>query len=142
MDFEDCIKFANENPIAYLATVEGNQPRVRAFQAWFADKTGFYYQTGSVKEIVSQLKANPKLEVCYFSPKPGGSGTMMRISGEVEFLNDRDLKAKAIADRPFLNSFGFTPDHPGLIIFRIAKGQAVFWTMATNLAPKKPILFG
>ena len=142
MNFEDCIKFANENPVAYLATMEGDQPRVRAFLAWFADKTGFYFQTGAVKEIVNQLKANPKLEVCYFEPKTGGSGTMMRISGIAEFIDDRAMKAKAIADRPFLKSFGFTPDHPGLILFRIAKGHALFWTMETNLEPKKPIQFG
>ncbi len=94
MSFEDCVKFANENPIAYIATIEGDQPRVRAFQMWFADKTGFYFQTGTIKEIVNQLKVNPKMEVCFFDPKTGGAGTMMRITGKAEFVNDIALKTK------------------------------------------------
>ncbi|MCE7698204.1 MAG: hypothetical protein K8E24_005000 [Methanobacterium paludis] len=36
MDFEDCIKFANETPVCYLATADGDQPRVRALGFWFA----------------------------------------------------------------------------------------------------------
>lgn len=36
MSFQDCIKFANENPASYIATTEGDQPRVRAFLMWFA----------------------------------------------------------------------------------------------------------
>lgn len=141
MSFEDCVKFANENPVAYLATVEGDQPRVRAFLMWFADNTGFYFQIGSIKATYEQLKANPKTEVCFYdNQKP--TGTMMRITGKAEFIDDKDMKAKVIAERPFLTTFGFTPEHPGLIIFRIAKGEAVFWTMKTNLAPKQPIQFG
>ncbi len=38
MNFEDCIKLANENPTAYVATLDGNQPRVRALLMWRADK--------------------------------------------------------------------------------------------------------
>jgi uncharacterized pyridoxamine 5'-phosphate oxidase family protein len=141
MSFEDCVKFANENRVAYIATVEGDQPRVRAFLMWFADKTGFYFQTGTMKDIVNQIKANPKLEVCFYDNKQP-MGTMMRIAGKAEFVNDKELKQKVIADRPFLQQIGFTPESPGLILFRIAKGEAVFWTWETNLQPKKPIPFG
>ena len=46
-----CIEFANENKMCcYLATLENDQPRVRAMQFWFADQTGFYFQTGTIKE--------------------------------------------------------------------------------------------
>ena len=140
MEFEDCIKLANQNKVAYLATVEGDQPRVRALLFWFADKTGFYFQTGTVKEFYSQLRANPKTEVCFFDPKQGG--VMMRVAGKVEFMDDKELKRKAIEDRAFLKAWGFTPESPGLIIFRIAKGEAYFWTMETNFEPKKFIKFG
>jgi pyridoxamine 5'-phosphate oxidase len=141
MSFEDCVKFANENRIAYIATVEGDQPRVRAFLMWFADKTGFYFQTGTIKDIVNQIKANPKIEVCFYDNKQP-MGSMMRIAGKAEFVDDKELKQKVIADRPFLHQIGFTPESPGLILFKIAKGEAVFWTWETNLQPKKPIQFG
>lgn len=140
MDIKDCIKFTNENILCYLATSEGDQPHVRALAFWFADDTGFYFQTGDMKSFYQELKRNPKTEVCFY--KHGNqSGTTLRISGEVEFLDDKKLKEKVLNDRPFLKNFGLTIDSPGLIIFRIAHGNAHFWTMETNLKPKEIINF-
>jgi len=68
-------------------------------------------------------------------------GTMLRIAGEVEFLDDRTLKERVMSERPFLKSFGLTIDSPGLIIFRIAHGRAHFWTMENNIRPKVFIEF-
>ena len=142
MEFEDCIKFANENPTAYVATVdEKGQPRVRALAMWYADGTGFYFQTGTMKEIYGQLKKNPKVEVCFFNNKREG-GVMLRVTGEAEFLNDPKMKKKVVEDRQFLKAMGITAASPGLVIFRIPKGEAHFWTMATNFEPKKMIKFG
>jgi uncharacterized pyridoxamine 5'-phosphate oxidase family protein len=107
---------------------------------WFADETGFYFQSGSFKEFPHELKKNPKTEACFYKHH-GMIGTMLRISGEVEFIEDTKLKERVLADRPFLKSFGLTVDSPGLIIFRIAHGRAHFWTMETNLAKKEIIEF-
>jgi uncharacterized pyridoxamine 5'-phosphate oxidase family protein len=139
-DIDDCIQFANENKLCYLATAEKDQPRVRALGFWFADETGFYFQTGDLKSLYHQLKGNPKTEVCFYKPE-GMIGTMMRISGEVEFLTDLKLKERVLEERPFLKSYGLTINHPGLIIFRIPHGQAHFWTMENNLKPKHFICF-
>ena len=140
MNIQDCIKFSNENPICYLATVDDDQPRVRALGFWFADETGFYFQTSSKKEFPHQLSKNPKTEICFYKHE-GMIGTMLRISGEVEFVTDIKLREKALIDRPFLKSFGVTVDSPGLILFRIIHGQAHFWTMDNNLKPKEIIQF-
>ena len=140
MTKQDCINFTNENPVCYLATVENDHPRVRALSFWFADEFGFYFQTGAIKEFYHQLQKNPKTEVCFYK-HDNATGTMLRISGEVEFLDDRMLKEKAITDRPFLKNFGLTADSPGLIIFRLSHGQAHFWTMENNLKPKTIIVF-
>jgi pyridoxamine 5'-phosphate oxidase len=140
MNLQDCIKFTNENPISFLATVENNQPHVRALGFWFADETGFYFQTSSIKEFTNHLKENPKTEICFYK-QDVRIGTMLRITGEVEFLDDLKLKVKALTDRPFLKNFGITVDSPGLIIFRIAHGKAHFWNMDNNLKPKEYIEF-
>ncbi len=140
MTIQDCIKFSNENPICYLATAENDQPRVRALGFWFADETGFYFQTGTNKEFPKQLKKNPKTEACFYKHE-GMIGTMLRVAGEVEFIDDRKLKEKVLDERPFLKSFGLTIDSPGLIIFRIPHGQAHFWTMENNMKPKEFIDF-
>lgn len=140
MDIKDCIKFSNENPICTFATVENDQPRVRILGFWFADETGFYFQTSTIKEIPKQLKQNPKTEVCFYKHE-GMIGTMLRISGEVEFLDDLKFREKALNDRPFLKNFGVTIDSPKLVLFRISHGQAFFWTMENNLKSKEIIEF-
>lgn len=95
MELDEYIKFANDNPTSYFATVEGDQPRVRALLMWYADKSGLYYSVPSMKDVHKQLKANPKVEVCFYNPK---SNRMMRVTGQAKFLNDYDLKKKLIED--------------------------------------------
>jgi len=135
-----CIEFANENKTCYLATLDNDQPRVRAMQFWFADQTGFYFQTGIIKDLYKQVKTNPKVEVCFYKPDKM-SGTMLRVAGKIEFVNDKQLKEKVMVERPFLKEMGLTSESPTLIIFRIAHGEAHFWTMETNLKPKEIIRF-
>jgi pyridoxamine 5'-phosphate oxidase len=140
MTIQDCIKFTNENPVCYLATVDGDQPRVRALGFWFADETGFYFQTSIVKSFVGELKKNPKIEACFYKNE-NPLGTMFRMSGAVEFLTDEKLQEKVLNDRPFLKDFGITIGSPKLVIFRLAHGEAHFWTRADNLKPKEIIKF-
>jgi uncharacterized pyridoxamine 5'-phosphate oxidase family protein len=141
MNFEDCVQFATKNPVAWFATADGDQPRVRGLGLWFADQSGFYFQTAGMKDVSRQLQANPKVEFAFY--ETGGiAGTMMRVAGTIEFLTDPELKKKVLADRPFLKSFRLTVESPELIIFRLAKGEACFWTMETNLKPKEMIKFG
>ena len=49
---------------------------------WLAEESGFYFHTGATKEVVRQLKANPKLEVCVRTPN---LGRMMRVAGETGY---------------------------------------------------------
>ena len=91
---EDYIKFANENPISFLATVEGDQPRVRGFQLWYADKSGLQRHSAAAKDIIEQLKANPKVEVCFFNNKSKDM-QQMRVTGTVEFVNGIEMKKEA-----------------------------------------------
>ena len=91
MDFKDCYDFANANKTCYLATADGDQPRVRAMGMWYADETGFYFQTSTTKEFTHQLEKNPKTEICFYKHK-GMIGTMLRVSGIIEFLNEAEGK--------------------------------------------------
>lgn len=140
MNIQECIKFTTENPVCYLATAEGNQPRVRALGFWFADETGFYFQSATVKKLTEELKNNPKTEVCFYD-QGQPIGKMLRIEGEVEFIDNMELREKVFQDRPFLKQFGMTVESPGLVLFRIPHGKAHFWTMEDNLAPKSYIEF-
>ena len=132
MDFAECVKFANENAVTYIGTTDGDQPGVREFVMWFADATGFYYHTGTPKAVWRQLTKNPKVELCFYAP--GDVGTMMRVAGAVEFLDDAALKERLVRDRPWLLQIGISgPADPKLAVFRVAHGEAYFWTMEHNM---------
>lgn len=72
----------------YLATVEGDQPRVRPFGTVEIFEDKLYIQTGKAKDVSKQLAANPKAEICAFK-----DGVWLRVSGEL--VNDDRVEAKA-----------------------------------------------
>jgi uncharacterized pyridoxamine 5'-phosphate oxidase family protein len=113
---------------------------VRGFQLLYADKTGLYYSSAAGKEIYKQLKKNPKVEVCFFNPK-SKEMQQMRVSGTVQFIDDIEMKKKLLYARPFLKQAGLTPENPGLILFKVTKCTAHFWTFATGNEPKKFVSF-
>ena len=134
MDLSEYIRFATENPVTYIATIEGDQPRVRAFAMWFADSTGFYYHTGTPKSVFQQLKKNPKVELCFYAPGMQGAGRMMRVAGMVEFLESRSLEERLYKDRPWVKDLlKSAPNDAQLAMFRVAHGEAYFWTMENNM---------
>ena len=76
----------------YLATVEGDQPRVRPFGTALIFDGKLYIQTGKVKPCSKQLAANPKAEICAFA-----GGKWIRIAGEL-IDDDRFEAKKAMLD--------------------------------------------
>ncbi|MBR3814967.1 MAG: pyridoxamine 5'-phosphate oxidase family protein [Spirochaetaceae bacterium] len=73
----------------YLATVDGDQPRVRPFGTIDIFEDKLYIQTGKIKPVSKQLAANPKAELCCFD---GATGTWLRLAGEL--VNDDRVEAK------------------------------------------------
>jgi pyridoxamine 5'-phosphate oxidase len=129
MDFKDCVEFANENKTCYLATVDGDQPRVRAMGMHYADDTGFYFNTESTKALAKQLEKNQKVELCFFA-----QGKVLRASGRIDFIDDLDIRKRFYDERGFLKDIGVKgPEDPFLMVFALRKGEAFFWTFADNL---------
>ena len=138
MDLQDCIKFAMENPLCYIATTDGDQPRVRAVLMWFANENGFYFSTLSPKEMSKQLHKNPKVEVCFYNnPAEMQNAKAMRVTGEIEFLDDEELKKKNYEERKFLDDLAGQSIEPFIEIFQIKSGDAHFWTMMDVLKESK-----
>ncbi len=137
MSFMDCVAFANEHPTCFLATIdEKGWPRVRAMGMWFANEKGFYFSSHKAKMLFPQLKNDDRVEVCYhYRPDPkGGLGTIMRVAGKIEFVDDMSLKEKLLEDRPFIKTmYGVeSARDDGPYIFRIYTGEAYFWTHEYN----------
>ena len=139
MDLQDCVKFATENPVCYMATMDGDQPRVRGLLLWFADDSGFYFAILSPKQVSRQLKENPKVEVCFYNnPAELQGAKQMRVTGEIAFLDDQKLIDKVYEERSFLDQIAGRSVKPLLEILRIRTGEAHFWTMMDVL--KEPEL--
>lgn len=131
MDFQDCIQYINDNPACALATIDGDQPRVRGMYVMWARGDGIYFTTGAPKSFYSQLMENPKIELCFFTANPLKS---LRVTGVVELITDLEVISQALEERPYLKAFGSgRPDDPGFIVFRVAHGEAHFWTWEYNM---------
>lgn len=85
---EHVCKFLKDAGTYYLATVEGDQPRVRPFGTAHIFEGKLYIQTGKVKAVSRQLAANPKVEICAFM-----KGKWLRLAGEL--VEDDRVEAKA-----------------------------------------------
>lgn len=130
MDLQECITFANENPICYMATIDGDQPRVRALLQFKADDSGFYYLILSMKQVFDQLKKNPKAEICYFNNASElADSKSMRITGKLELLDDDQLREEGYKDRAFLERISGRSLKQYIEVFRLSTGEAVFWTL-------------
>ena len=75
---ERVVNFLKEAETYYLATVEGDQPRVRPFGTAHIFEGKLYIQTGKVKDVSKQIHANPKVEICAFK-----NGEWLRVAGEL-----------------------------------------------------------
>ena len=76
----------------YLATVEGDQPRVRPFGTIDIFEDKLYIQTGKVKDVSKEMQANPKVEICAFDGQK-----WIRVAGEV-VRDDRVESKKHMLD--------------------------------------------
>lgn len=76
----------------YLATVEGDQPRVRPFGTAHIFEGKLYIQTGKCKPVSKQIMENPKVELCAFK-----DGAWLRVAGEL-VEDDRVEARKSMLD--------------------------------------------
>ena len=89
---EKVCEFIKSAGVYYLATVEGDQPRVRPFGTIHIFEGKLYIQTGKIKNVSKQLAVNPKAELCAFK-----DGTWLRVACEL-VEDDRLEPKKAMLD--------------------------------------------
>lgn len=131
MTREEVIAFIKENPFCSIATMDGDQPRVRVVLAVLFEDQNIYFTTGTMKDFWKQLSANPKVELCFMSPDL----RMLRIMAQVEEVDDRAKKQRRLDEvGEFLKDY--KADDPVFKLMRIKNGVARFWTMPDNTKEK------
>lgn len=94
---QEVYEFLKECGTYYLATVEGDQPRVRPFGTVDIFEGRLYIQTGKVKECSRQIQANPKVEICGFA-----NGKWVRVAGKLVRDDRREAKKHMLDAYPSL----------------------------------------
>ena len=117
---EKVLKFLDEAQTYYLATLEGDQPRVRPFGTALVYNDKLYIQTGKVKPVSQQLKANPKAEICAFK-----DGTWIRISGELVEDETREVKTLMLEKMPMLRNM-YNEDDGNMQMLYFKNAEVVF----------------
>ena len=117
---EKVVKFLKDAGTYYLATVEGDQPRVRPFGTAHIFNGKLYIQTGLSKSVAKQLLSNPKAEICAFM-----DGTWLRVAGELVLDDDREARVSMLDAYPGLKSM-YDPDDGNTAVFYFKDATATF----------------
>ena len=113
---QEVYEFLKKFGTYYLATVEGDQPRVRPFGTIDIFEDKLYIQTGKVKEVSKQIQANPKVELCAF-----GEGTWVRLAGTLVRDDRVEAKQHMLDAYPNLQTmYSATDDNTEVLYFKDA----------------------
>ena len=109
---EKVCEFLKQSGTYYLATVEGDQPRVRPFGTAHLFEGKLYIQTGKSKDVSKQIAANPKAEICAFH-----KGVWLRVAATL--VNDDRLEAKRdlLEDYPALQKMYSAEDDNTQVLY-------------------------
>lgn len=125
-DIERVCKFLDDAGTYYLATVEGDQPRVRPFGTALIWEGKLYIQTGKIKNVSRQLAANPKAEICAFK-----DGQWIRITGELVNDDRREPKEAMLEKMPALKAmYSADDDNTQVLYFKDATATFASFTAA------------
>ena len=112
--------FLKKSGVYYLATTEGDQPRVRPFGTVNLFEGRLYIQTGKVKPVSRQLAANPRAELCAFT-----GGEWIRIA--CELIEDDRLEARKAMLDAYPDLRGMYDENDGNTqVFYLQKAEATF----------------
>ena len=98
-----------------LATIEGDRPRLRPVSPVRTD--GFTVYVANLRSYAktAQIEANDHVELCYVNE----GHDQVRIAGQAEVLDDRDLLEDIWNDNPLLRQYLGSIDNPELIVYRV-----------------------
>ena len=117
---QEVYEFLKKCGTYYLATVEGDQPRVRPFGTVDIFEDKLYIQTGKVKDVSKQIQKNPKVELCAFDGEK-----WLRVFGNLVRDDRVEAKEHMLESYPNLKAmYSATDDNTEVLYFE--KATAIF----------------
>ncbi|MCR5011091.1 MAG: pyridoxamine 5'-phosphate oxidase family protein [Lachnospiraceae bacterium] len=117
---EKALQFLKDAGVYYLATVDGDQPRVRPFGTAVIFEGKLYIQTGKSKDVSKQIHANPKVELCAFK-----GVKWLRISAELVEDDRREARKAMLDAHPELRNM-YSEDDGNTEVFYLKNAKATF----------------
>jgi len=109
---KEVYEFLNECGAYYIATVDGDQPRVRPFGTVLIFEDKLYIQTGKAKNVSKQMMKNPKIEICAFKGEK-----WIRVEAVVVEDNRIEPKQKMLEAYPQLKSMYSADDENTQVLY-------------------------
>jgi len=131
-EMQEVYDFLKKCKTYYLATIEGDQPRVRAFGTVDLFEGKLYIQTGKGKDCFKQMMANPKVEICAFD-----AGQWVRIAATVVDDDRREAKKHMLDEYPNLRG-RYSEDDPNTAVLYLKDATATF---SSFTAPSRTVKF-
>lgn len=117
-----------------LATIDGDQPRVRPVSPVRTDSFTVYVANLRCYHKTQEIAANPKVELCYLDPEHN----QVRITALAEVVNDRALLQEIWDANPLLRQYLGSLDNPQLVVYRLTPTQVRYmqeWSLAYHDVP-------
>lgn len=124
---EKVLEFLKEAGTWYLATVDGDQPRVRPFGAQMVYNGKLYITTNNQKNVYKQMKANPKFEISGMNKK----GQWIRITGKAVEDESREAKTAMLEANPGLGDM-YSLDDGIFTVFAFEEATAVIYSFTSE----------
>ena len=118
------VKFLKDAGTYYLATVDGDQARVRPFGTVNVFEGKVYIQTGKSKDVSKQIHANPKVEICAFM-----NGEWIRVAGKLVEDDRREARQSMLDAYPQLQAM-YSADDGNTEVFYFEDATATFSSFA------------
>jgi len=118
----------------YLATVDGDRPRLRPVSPVRTDGFTVYVANLRGYHKTAEIAVNPKVELGYLDDKHD----QVRITGVAEIVTDRALLQEIWNGNPLLRQYLGTIDNPELIVYRIRPERVRFmreWALDYHEVP-------
>jgi general stress protein 26 len=121
----------------YLATIDGDQPRVRPVSPVRTDGFTVYVANLRSYHKTLEIAANPRVELCYLDDHHD----QVRITGVAEVVTERALLQELWDTNPLLRQYLGSLDNPMLIVYRIRPTRVRFmreWALDYHEVPLEP----
>ena len=110
----------------YIATVDGNKPKVRPFGVVNIFENKLYIQTGKKKNVSKQMQINPNVEICGFI-----DGKWLRLEGQVVRDDRIEAKSSMLDANPMLKSMYKADDNNTEVLY-FKNAKATFYSFSNE----------